>query len=356
MFLFRARFGVSHVLAPIALFPALALGQTLAENGAGTAPPEAVATEVLVAPHVKSIDAAAYWPREELQYNHEGWAQLGFMVDTQGKPFEITVVDSSGDSAFEHAAVKAMENAKIEAGTLNGQPVESAYEFKLVFLVPDSPAGANRHFVHTYDNLLAAIKANNRAAADAAVKGLTITNLYEDAYFGLASYQYARVWGDETQQLSGLKRAIARDHSAHYLHKIEFEGALLEMLKIELKDHQYSEATTTWNDLQQSGIDFTIQAQLKPVFDRLNKLRSDNTEYDVAGSMPDGTWQLALFKKHFRAKVTQGRISDVKLRCAKGFVRFAFDPDLQFNVESKYGSCRMELEGERGTQFVLTQF
>jgi hypothetical protein len=77
---------------------------------------------------------------------------------------------------------------------------------------------------------------------------------------------------------------------------------------------------------------------------------------DVPASMPEGSWQLGLFKRHFLDKVSQGHISDVKLRCAKGFVRFAFDPELQYNVARKYGSCSMEFEGDQGSQFVLTQF
>jgi hypothetical protein len=46
----------------------------------------------------------------------------------------------------------------------------------------------------------------------------------------------------------------------------------------------------------------------------------------------------------------------VALRCGKGFVRFAFDPQVQYHVDSNYGKCQMELDGDRGTRFTLTQF
>jgi hypothetical protein len=92
------------------------------------------------------------------------------------------------------------------------------------------------------------------------------------------------------------------------------------------------------------------------VIDQITKLRSDDGRYDVSGSMPEGSWNLLLLKKHFRARVVDGHISAVKLRCAKGFVRFAFDPDLEYKVETKYGDCSLGLEGDRGTQFTLTQF
>ncbi|HEY4341949.1 MAG TPA: energy transducer TonB [Steroidobacteraceae bacterium] len=348
--------GMMRVLALYVLLTAPTHSQTAADNAVGAAPAERVATEVLTPPVIKRIDPGSHYPTYEYEHGVEGWVLLGYMVDTKGSPFEITVVDSSGNPDFERAATKAMESAKLEAGMLNGQPVESASELKLVFTIVNGHASAGRAFVQTYDTLMAAIKANDRAGADAAMKGLTVSSLYEDAYFGLASYQYARAWGDEAQQLAALKRAIANDHSAHYLRSKEFQSALLEIMKLELKEHLYGAAQVSWHDLQASGIDPAVKAQIKPVFDRLDKLRSDDTAFDVTGSLADGTWHQTLLKKNFRAQVTNGHISDVKLRCARGFVRFAFDPAIQYHVETRYGSCTMEIEGDRGTQFVLTQF
>ena len=80
------------------------------------------------------------------------------------------------------------------------------------------------------------------------------------------------------------------------------------------------------------------------------------SSYDVAGTMPDGTWKLDLYERKFRISVTEGHISQVKLRCVRGFVRFTFDPTIEYSVENKYGSCRMELDGNLGTRFILTQF
>jgi TonB family protein len=348
--------GMMRVLTLGMLLTAPAHSQTASENVVGTAPAERIATEVLTPPVIKKFDAALHYPTDEYQHSVEGWVLLGYMVDTKGSPFEITVVDSSGNADFERAAIKTMETAKLEAGKLNGQPVESASELKVVFTIVNGHAGAGKAFVHSYDTLVAALKANDRAGADAAMKGLTVSSLYEDAYFGLANYQYARAWGDESQQLAALKRAVANDHSAHYLRPKEFQSALLEIMKLELKEHLYGAAQVSWHDLQASGIDPALKAQIKPVFDRLDKLRSDDTAFDVTGSLADGTWHQTLLKKNFRAQVVSGHISDVKLRCTKGFVRFAFDPAIQYHVEAKYGSCTMEIEGDRGTQFVLTQF
>lgn len=347
--------GSLHLLAMTLLSPAAVSGEPPPDQGAGVARGESIAIEVLVSPHVKSIDLAGHYPLAELRMNHEGWVQVGFMVDASGKPFEVTVVDSTGNKAFEAAAVQAVEHAKLEPGKLNGQPIESATQMKFKYSL-DSTQGASRQFIAGYRHLISAIKANDRMAADAAMKELEVTNLYEDAYFGLANYQYARLWADEPTQLKYLIRAVAEEHTAQYLPTREFSYALVQIIRLQINARYFGEALKSWDDLQKVTGDSSLKGQIKPAIDQLKKIRSDDSEYEVPGSMPDGSWNLSLFKKHFRAKVTDGHISDVKLRCEKGFVRFAFDSALQYTVAAKYGECSLELEGDRETRFTLTQF
>ena len=83
---------------------------------------------------------------------------------------------------------------------------------------------------------------------------------------------------------------------------------------------------------------------------------SDGSTYEVSGSITDTGWHLHLFKRHFRAVVSEGYISQVKLRCAKNYRYFAFDPTLQYEINSKDGDCAIALDGAPGTQFKLTQF
>jgi TonB family protein len=68
---------------------------------------------------------------------------LNVMVDPAGKPYEIAVVDSIGDDAFEKAAVKGVDKWTFEPATHNGTPVHSGVTFKIVF-THDVPAKAAR--------------------------------------------------------------------------------------------------------------------------------------------------------------------------------------------------------------------
>lgn len=359
--LFRARstltrLGLPQVMALTVLLPVAAPSQPIPDNGTGTPTEQSIVTEVLVAPKVVRLNTRDQYPYEEIRRSGEGRVQLGFMVDTAGKPFEVTVEDSTGNKAFEEAATRALERSKFEPGTLNGRPVESASQMQFVFSIIGVEPGADREFINSYKSLIGAIKARDRAHADIAIKAVKIQNLYEDAYFGLASYYYAIAWGNESDQLRGLRRATASDNKPQVWRGSEYDDIVFRYLSLLMKLHHYGEAMATWTRRQKTAVDPSLRAQFKPFAEQLEAIRTNDTEYDVAGAMPDGSWNLLLFKKHFRATVTEGHISDIKLRCQKAFVRFGFDPALEYKVQSKYGDCSIELEGERGTQFALTQF
>jgi hypothetical protein len=53
--------------------------------------------------------------------------------------------------------------------------------------------------------------------------------------------------------------------------------------------------------------------------------------------------------------VSEGHVSEIKLRCDKRFVFYKFDPELKYEVASQYGKCGIELVGEPGTTFNLVQ-
>lgn len=287
----------------------------------------------------------------------EGWVVLDFMVDPKGKPFEVAVARSTGNRDFEKAAVDSIERSIFVPGTLDGKPIESEYEFRYEFYNPwEVGRGAQPGFIRSYKALQAAVDTGDRAAAEEAIKKLKITNLAEDAYFGVATYIYARKWGDDSAQLAGLRRAIALENYPHFLPKEMFMSVMLNCLRLELKLHYYAEALAAAKTLQKNGLDKATAAKVSLIIGQLQKLRSDDTAYEVAGSLPDGSWHLYLFKKHFQAMVSAGSISQVKLRCPTRYVAFEFDPKLQYTVSSKHGYCSMELDGAPGTEFKLVQF
>lgn len=188
------------------------------------------------------------------------------------------------------------------------------------------------------------------------MRALEITNLYEDAFYGFARYHYARAWGTESEQLAGLRRAIANEDGAHYLSRDQYLEALVASFALEIKTHRYGEALDTWRNLEKSRLDGKRKARIKSIVGQLQTLESDSRSFGVSDVMPEGSWHLKLFKRHFRVEVGEGYVSQIKLYCAKRYVYFTFDPKLEYEVNAKYGSCRMEMLGAPGTKFTVFQF
>jgi TonB family protein len=324
--------------------------QSHAETGTGSSSP--IPLETFEEPCIKSR-SPGYYPLDEIRTLGEGWVNLSLMVDSKGKPYEIAVTDSTGNRDFERAAVAAVSQWTYQPGSVNGQPIDSATQLTFRFVLAEIPPGVHPAFHWLYRAAMIAIKANDRTAADVAMKKLEIGNLTEDAYYGLLKYNYARVWGDDIEQLAGVRRAIASGDARDYLSEGVYANALRDCLYLELKIHDYVQALKTWDRVQK--LHDRDDARMKPVIADLENLRTDDRAYDVSGVLSDESWNLNLFKRHFRIAVSDGYIAQVKLLCKKRYVSFEFDPKVQYSVDDAWGDCALRLEGGSGTHFTLSQ-
>ncbi len=158
------------------------LGVFLCAQSPAQAPPakqpiasstEQVPIEVFQGPRDEHPVALPY-PFDESNDNEEGSVTLSFMVDPSGKASEIAIMESTGNKDFEKSAVSAVEKTAFSPATLNGQPIESAYEIRYNFVSPIAPNAATAQFLEAYKALTAAIQAKDRPAADAAMRELKV--------------------------------------------------------------------------------------------------------------------------------------------------------------------------------------
>jgi TonB family protein len=310
-----------------------------------------IPTEVFHPPSIKTLYRTG--PPAEATLEREGWVTLSFMVDTTGRPYEVAVTDSTGSTAFEKLAVNAIERSTFKPATLNGNPIDAVSDLTYTFTSSRQP-GAGAGFIKTYKRLQELIKAGDRAAADDAIRDLKITNLYEDAYWSFGQYLYATRWGNEAEQLHYLIRALGPHTEPDYLPLTAWRAALLECLGLQVKLRQYAEAIQTWSILKKHRADAETMARTEQLMAQLEKVRASDDAYDVSGVLSELGWSLHLFKPRFHI-AADGSIADVKLRCDKGYLTFAFDPNIDYRVQGNYGSCTIQLEGIPGTRLTLTQ-
>ncbi len=310
--------------------------------------------ETFKGPEILRSGNLAY-PVSESSEGNEGWVVLDMMIDPKGKPYEVTVVDSTGNPAFEKTALRGVQYFAFAPAIRDGTPIDSSFTLKIKFAMSTPQKGAHQEFVRAYRRATKAIEAGERAKADEEMRNLKVENLYEDAFLNLANYYYHRKWGTEADQLADLRRAVAGERRPQYLERATFLGVLTALLNLEVRGKDYGAALATWKILQPFVAKKDLPAYLKTI-DQIVSLQNSDSAVRMSAQITKGTaWYGQLFKKNFQIAVASGKVSEIKLRCEEAYLIFRYDPQLQYKVDARGGDCSIEIVGDPGTKFDLIQ-
>lgn len=295
------------------------------------------------------------YPKTEVMDGREGWVVVNTMIDPQGKPFEAMVVDSSGNPAFEKAALKAVDQMGFQAAKRGDTPIDSSLTFKLKFSIADMANGATPQYASHYRSFIKAIQAGDKSKADEAMARLNPENLYEEAFANYGKFQYHNKWGTPAEQLRDLQGAIAGEDKATYLPKDAFAVAVFAKFRLEAMTSNYGEALETWKVLEPIATP-EMRKSLGDVAEKIRAAQSGTQpvrQQLVIGNR--GIWSSTLYRNRFSIAVHSGAVSEIKLRCAKQYLFFKYQPDIVYSIGSKADHCGVEVIGDEGTTFELLQ-
>ena len=181
-------------------------------------------------------------------------------------------------------------------------------------------------------------------------------NLYEDAFLHVAKSSYYATWGNEQQQLKALDRAVGHRTAEERLPESLYVSLQRARFLLLVRTQDFGRAMQTFETLAEYPLVDDVLEPLRVVVDELETLRHDGRGYSVPGDFGDRyTWSYQLFKDEFFLADVEGRIEEIKLRCARKYVFLRFDPDLQYKIEREYLPCHLQLVGDPQTTFKLTQ-
>ncbi|MDR2215449.1 MAG: TonB family protein, partial [Nevskiaceae bacterium] len=239
---------IMHLTCAAILMPTWVMAQT-----AEPVTEQPVDVEVFQAAHFLSM-SGDFYPRSELAGNREGWVYLNMMIDPQGTPYEITVLESSGNPALERAAVAAAKATRFSPALQGNTPIDSSLTAPFKFEIHAASSGASSQFTRKYRSFARALKTNDRAEADKILPTLKGNNLYEQAYEHYARFGYFERWGTPAEQLDALTLAVANAGASGsrqlYLPSDTFARALASKFALEVKTQDYSGALNTWSKLE----------------------------------------------------------------------------------------------------------
>lgn len=312
--------------------------------------------EVFNAPKPITLKQPDY-PRTLLERGIEGWVNVNFMIDPLGKAYEIVVTDSTGQARFEKSAIRAVKRWEFEPASLDGKAVDAGKNYKLIFELEGARPGARRSFISRYRKFTKAVELGDKGEASQLLTKMKVENLYEDAYFHLARFNYYSRWGTEDEQYSALVKAIAHEKNHKFLPEQTFISALFSIYALEIKSQDFGTALNTANILAKQKLDENRQEKVQQSLEQLLALKTDDQSFSTRGKIGAAySWFTTLLKKNFQIEVLQGELAEIKLRCQKKYVFFRYQADKSFRIPTNYGDCQMEIVGNPQTLFELTQF
>lgn len=319
------------------------------------APSSDVPIDAFKGPQIKHIKVS--YPMIARRAQQDGWVDLGFMVSSQGKPYAVSVLKSSGVEELEDAAIHNLEKSTFVPASLNGKPIDSGDELQFRFVLRGaSGRQIRRSFYGNYVDLLHAIKNRDAKRANHLLNVIEPGDLAEDAFYAIGRARYAAAWGSPSEELSELERADLDNNVVDCLPPDEARSERLVRLALDINLHHYVEALATWKKLNSTPLPQDVRARLAPAILQIQHIRDAHLGYSVTGQIGATGWALGLLDPQFSIVVSDGKISEVRLRCRGGYLYFPFNPKLQYTVNGNYSSCGLELVGEPGTRFTLNQF
>ncbi len=329
------------------------VGKTLLEN---TETKSAQKIETFILPKAKTLTAPSY-PRRAQRDEREGWVSVNFMVDSHGKPYEISVHGYSSE-VFVGAAKRAVEKWNFEPALIDGRAIEAAVSYRMTFELSGATQASNS-FGRTFKSVIKAVASKDQEAAQLLLDKMKNkkSNLYEEAFYWLSKYYFAQTWQDTSAQYRALNRALFRDSSNKYfLPDKSIPGLLLNQLGLEVKQNYLRNALDTSVLLDQYTLSPRDLNYLEKIVSQIKQIKNGDGIVIVKGSISgDNSFYHLLLKSRFRFSEVSGDIAELRLRCEKGYVGFVYQKEITFEVDGKAGECSLQVIGDPGTTFKLLE-
>jgi TonB family protein len=317
-----------------------------------------VPIETFTPPKRETAKVPSY-PRARQARGQEGWVRMNFMIDPTGKPYDITVVSSSNDAAFETKAVSSVEQWMYRPAMLDGKPIDAGTEVMITFELEGGKPGASARFVKRYKRFMKSIGENDLQRAKTQLTELEemSRNLYEEAYFHLARFNYYQNTNAGVGELyDAIIRAAAMDQNRGFLPENLLTSVLSTKLSLELKQNKLADAQATATVLQAREVSEKQAAYLTSVTDRISQIKASNKAFAINDVLRgDNNGVQSLLHNQFALTNVAGDIAELRLHCDRGYIGFIFDPDITYRVRDDWQECKLILIGNPQTTYTLVQ-
>jgi TonB family protein len=288
----------------------------------------------------------------------EGWAQVSYIVETDGSVSNIIITDSSGYKAFEQETVKALKRWKFEPARENGKAVQQCHnEVQIDFSIGDKDAGVSPKFLTKYtkaEEKLEAKDFENTKKLLTELQNHKQQRLSEQIYYKLLLADYAKAIDDKSLQLSALSNIELKQ--AKIISPEQALSILHQRFVLEVQLNHYQSALATYNELEKLELAKPYMPQFNDMKKRIEAFIASDRQIALYGDIKDKDfWTHALVRNDFSLTNIKGSLHKLDVRCANKRHVYSVEENNTWKLPATWQRCSLFIYGDNNTQFTLVE-
>lgn len=302
----------------------------------------------------------AKYPSRAAKKGVDGWVQLSYVIDQEGKVKDVVAMNNGGDPLFVKAAMSAVKTWQFEPATANGEPIEQCNNSVQMDFILSKGGRVGRKLYRSIRKGHKAINNKDIALAKEALSeideadSLNITELFWRNHLAVSLHNLT---GDEKRKYHAARKARAslktlalKDSKKQEL----LTYLLLQEFIYQSNNALYSSALDTFDKLKKASPE--AAADVQSAVDKIKQRVAENEHILVAGKVSQsGRWSHNLARNSFVITDIEGRLDKLEVRCSRKFRSFTVSDQTQWKIPESWGKCNIHLLGQEQSKFNLVE-
>ena len=299
------------------------------------------------------------YPREALKQGIEGWVTLHYMVSPSGSPYEVEVVDSSGNKSLERAAKRAAKKYQYEPAQMNGSPIDAGAATRIIFALSGGTTGVSAKFWKLYRRFQKSAQNGNLKDMEVLITKINdfeTRDLYEASIRYIAQGSYAQLINDHEGARLAFTRALDLDEDLDgaYLTKKQRPKLLVALMQAQVATQHFKDALDTWKKLAVLIEDPQRKGRLQRQTDQIQQFIEEGGPIEVTGRIRGHyRYKYRLIGNSFSVSSINGRLAEAQIYCDRGMKGFALEEDMSYAIPEELGECNLIIVGDPETTFTV---
>lgn len=293
----------------------------------------------------------------------EGWVQMSYVIDEDGRVKDPVIEDASGNKSFNKEALKAIKKWQFEPALKNGEPTQQCHQTIQFDFVLDGNMGASDSFISSYQQFFAHIEANQVDKAEKIVSSLhELENLnrYENAWLSNMDGIVAGKLKDDEREMSSIARAIASGGGSKHIKQVfddEYFGYLHQrLLMLQGLNGLYGAALKTLEKIEALSNADALMPPIEKILAGIKEHLSSQRNLLVDLTLNDeGHYFHRLARNQFAFVSIDGQLNTVEVRCDSHYESFTIAIDHIWKIPKSWGQCQLLIKGHENTRFNLVE-